>query len=364
MDEINMAPKKLLIIVNALGIGGAEQMIYELVKFINRDQYCPEILCYGKRQGNFLESKIAEICNVRYIGLTGKINVTFMRKVISVITEINPDVIHAHQGGVTFAIPWCAIRRKPLCLTVHSKPQQAFSSLNNCMIYMFKHILNMKIVAVSNENLTLVKKYYKLSDKKSECVNNGVDLERFYKIPHNGFVFINVARQDKNKNQIAIIRAIHRMIKSGKNVHLILVGDGPCHDDLKAEVSELGISEYVFFAGQVSDPTEYYAKSDVYVQTSFREALPLSVLEAMASELPIIVTRVGGLSDIVDQNGILIEAGNDDELFSAMNRIADVSEIEYQVMASNSKKIVENYSSARMAEQYEHVYDKLFGRRK
>jgi len=359
----NNLKKKLLIIVNALNIGGAENMIYELIKFINRDKYCPEILCYGKYQGNHLESKIAETCNIQYVGVTEKINIKSIIKVFSVIKKIKPDIIHAHQGGVTFAIPWCIICRKPLCITVHSKPQKAFSEKNNRMIYMLKNVLNMMLVAVSRENLSLVQKYYKVNDDKSVIVNNGIDIERFYKIPHDKFTFINVARQDDNKNQGAIIRALDKLIRAGKKANLLLVGDGPCHDKLKSQAVKLGISDSVLFTGNVSDPTKYYAQSDVYVQASFREALPLSVLEAMASGIPIVATNVGGLIDVVDGNGILVDVEDDDALFSAMNTIMELSQSEYEIMANRSKQMVKGYSSVRMAEQYEKVYEKLFKRR-
>jgi len=219
------------------------------------------------------------------------------------------------------------------------------------------------LVAVSRENLSLVQKYYKVNDDKSVIVNNGIDIERFYKIPHDKFTFINVARQDDNKNQGAIIRALDKLIRAGKKANLLLVGDGPCHDKLKSQAVKLGISDSVLFTGNVSDPTKYYAQSDVYVQASFREALPLSVLEAMASGIPIVATNVGGLIDVVDGNGILVDVEDDDALFSAMNTIMELSQSEYEIMANRSKQMVKGYSSVRMAEQYEKVYEKLFKRR-
>ena len=202
------SPKKLLIIVNALSMGGAEHMIYELVKFIDRDKFSPTILCYGKHQENPLESKVSQVCDVKYVGITRKIGIAEMRKVFSLIKEISPDIIHAHQGGVSFAVPWCALHRTPLCITVHSNPHKAFSKNNNCMIKLFKKTLNLMLVAVSKENLSLVQEYYKLDDKKSIYINNGIDIHRFYKNKENDkFTFINVARQDENKNQSAILRA-------------------------------------------------------------------------------------------------------------------------------------------------------------
>lgn len=356
--------KKLLIIVGALSMGGAENMIYELVKFINQERYNVKVICYGKKQNNTLEDKVSKLCCVEYLGVTGRINLRVFKKVFSRIKAINPDIIHAHMGGVSFSIPWCTLHKVPLCITVHSKPQQAFSVINNYLIKIFKSVLNIKIVAVSKENLILIRNYYKLNDRNSEYINNGIDIERFYKSHHDKYTFINVARLDENKNQIAIIRAIDRIIKLGKNVDLILVGDGPCKEELMSEAKRLGIMGHILFTGIVSDPEKYYAISDVYVQSSFREALPLSVLEAMATGLPIIATNIGGLKDVVDGNGILIEAGDDEALFSAMVTILDSSKAEYESMAETSTNIVKSYSSVRMAEQYEQTYENLLNSKK
>ncbi len=363
MKEQKTAPRRLLILVNGLGMGGAEHMIYELVRALDRERYVPEVLCYGPRFGNTLEDKVEAVCPVRYLGITGKITLGAMKQVLAAVRASRPDVIHAHQGGVTFAVPWCLLHRTPLCITVHSRPQQAFSSLNNRMLRAAKHLVRLTMVAVSQENLALVQAYYRLNDQRSRCINNGVSLDRFYKTPHERFTFINVARQDENKNQIALVRAVEALRRDGYDVALRLVGDGPCHAMLQSEVAARGLTEHVVLPGNVPDPETQYAVSDVYVQVSHREAMPLSVLEAMASGLPIIATDVGGLKDVVRQNGVLIPDGDDDALLSAMKRLADASPAEYDRMAQQSRQIVNEYSSVRMAEQYEQAYDTLCGNR-
>ena len=352
--------RRLLIIINALSMGGAEQMVYQLVRSLNKE-YQPQILCYGSFQGNALEAKIEKVCPVKYLGIKSRIGIKEYRLVFSAIKELNPDIVHAHQGGVTFALPWCALNKKPLCVTVHSKPEKAFSKANTALIRMMKGALKLKMVAVSKENLPLVKSYYKLKDNLCTFVNNGIDTKHFYKTPHDNFTFINVARQDQNKNQAGILKAFSDIHKAHNSARLILVGDGPCHESLKESASELGVSDAVKFTGLVSDAAEYYAASDVYLQYSFREGLPLSVLEAMASGLPIISTNVGGLKDVVNKNGVLITAGNDDELISVMRKMITASSDELAAMSEISKELVLEYSAESMAEKYKDIYNGLLG---
>ncbi len=359
--------KKILIIVGALSVGGAENMIYELTKNINRDLFDVSILCYlGKRMSS-IEEKIEKSTNIIYMNETGKAGVKSLSSVFRVINSINPDIIHAHLGGMVYAIPWAFIHpRKALMITAHTRADKAFKKKVEWLLRMMLKYQKDRtmIVAVSEENNIAIKKYFSVNDEVCRCINNGIAIDKFYREEHSCFTFINVAQHDQNKNQIAIIRAVEKILKTGRKVSLLLVGDGPCHNNLKSEVRRLGLSNSVIFTGQVSDPEKYYAQADVYAQTSFQEALPLSVLEAMAAGLPIIATNVGGLRDVVDKNGILIPAGDDEALVSAMIKIMDASASEYEIMAENSKSMVKNYSSVRMAEQYEQAYDKLLDRRK
>ena len=354
--------KKVLIIVGSLTVGGAERMICELTKNIDTNRFNISVLCYSGRTNSKIERITAENVNVFFLNETGKIGLGSLKRVFCAINEINPDVIHAHLGGMVYAVPWKFLHpNKALIITAHTSPQKAFNKKIEWLLRLMLRFQKRKlmVVAVSEANQEAIKKYFSISNESCKCINNGIDIDRFCKREHERFTFINVARQDENKNQIAMIRAIEQIKKMGRDALLILVGDGPCHEQLKSESNALGLSDCVIFSGQVPDPETYYAKADVYVQTSFREALPLSVLEAMASGLPIVATNVGGLKDVVDGNGVLIEAGDDEALLSAMLDMMDTSEFKYEMMAKKSKEIVKNYSSSRMAELYERSYGEL-----
>ena len=141
-----------------------------------------------------------------------------------------------------------------------------------------------------------------------------------------------------------------------KGIHLILAGDGPCHDMLVNETKKLGLIDAINLPGSVGNVKDYYAVSDVYVQASHREAMPMSVLEALAAGLPIISTNAGGLSDVVKENGFLIPDDNDKALYDAMGRTATLPEIELKKMGSVSKTISNGYSSEKMAQEYTKLY--------
>ena len=348
--------KKILILLETLNEGGAQHMIYELCRFVNRDHFDVEILCYGRPSGSALEKQALQECKVHFLNLTGRITPKYVHIVIKAIRESKPDIVHAHLGGIVFSTVWSLFYRGKLMITAHTRPDKAFNKkVEPILRFMVKHRTNdLRIVAVSSENRRMLAEYFGVDVSSICCVNNGIDIEKFYRMPHENFTFINVARQDKNKNQIAILEAFYKLYQQNPHIRLILAGDGPCHQLLADRIQELEIGDAVSLPGMVGNVEDYYAVSDAYVQSSYREAMPLSALEAMAAKLPIISTNVGGMSDIVQNNGSLIDDSNN--LECAMSTILNIPKQDYQVMQEESWKIVQSYSSQNMAEEYEQLY--------
>lgn len=348
---------RLVILLGGFAIGGAEHMAYELVKHINRDRYDVTVLCYRPKQNTALESQVEEVCQVLYLNETGAIKPKAILNVLNALRKLKPDVVHAHLGGVGFGSVWALLTGKRFIATAHTKPEKAFSSKIEKLVRLALKRGNTTLVGVSEENKILLKKYFGVADQLLRCVNNGVDLDRFHREAHNDFTLINVARQDENKNQAALLRCFAKLYKQDNTVKLLLLGDGPLHEELRQQAEALNVSEAVVFTGNISNTEDYYAVSDLYVQTSHREAMPLSVLEAMAAGLPIISTNVGGLKDVVQDNGILVPDDDEEALHQAIMKIYSQSTEEAHRMGDASKRIVQAYSSEHMARAYEMIYD-------
>ena len=113
-------------------------------------------------------------------------------------------------------------------------------------------------------------------------------------------------------------RAFAAFLKKGYDARLVMLGKGEEEEKLKELACELGISDRIDYPGFVPNVEDYLADADVFLLSSDYEALPLAVLEAMAAGLPIVATDVGGVCDIVTDNGILIPAGDLDAMVQAM----------------------------------------------
>lgn len=353
--------KKVLIILPGFAIGGAENMVYELSNHINPENFDVSVLCYCGKQNTSLEKKAEDRIDVHYVNCAGTVTPQKIHAVLREIDKIRPDVVHAHMGGALYAALWTLKKRKPLVVTIHTTPQKAFSKPVERVLRFRMKFGRCRLVAVSEENKRLADQYFKLK-VPCEFVNNGVDLKRFYHKEHELFTFINVARQDDNKNQKMLIEAFKKVHKICSNTKLILVGDGPNHEMLQALCGELGVQDDVLFTGNIANAEDYYAISDVYVQTSHREALPMSILEAMAAGLPIISTNVGGIKDVVKQNGYLIKDNNSDALIERMSELYNMTEDNQSRLSNQSRGLVDEFSATKMARKYENIFSNLVSR--
>lgn len=354
-----MKTKRLTVVISDLGFGGAQNMMYEQLKYADFNRYSISVVVLGIKQNTPLEAQIEARFPVVYAGHIGRVTPMTILKMLCEIQKTKPDIVHGHIGGVGFAAVWAGIFRKPLVITVHTKPEKAFTEKVEKKVKAALEIGKTKLVAVSEDNAKAVKAYFGLNEKLCSCVNNGIDLNRFARKEHAGFTIIHVGRQDENKNQAALIRCFARLYKKYPDMKLLLLGNGYMHAKLLKQVEELGLVEAITLTGNVSNTEDYYAVSDLYVQCSHREAMPLSVLEAMATGLPIVSTNVGGLSDVVKDNGILVPDDDEEALYTAIEQIYEQSEEATAAMCKASSRIVQSYSSEEMACAYEKIYEEL-----
>ena len=353
---------KILFILPSLSEGGAQHMIYELIKYLDKEEFESLVLCYAGRNLSALEQKVEEICTVQYMQEKGHIGISSLRRVWKQINCYQPDIIHAHLGGMVYAIPWAFFKKgRKLIVTAHTKPKIAFNKkVEPLLKYLLrKRIEDTRVVAVSEENYALLCSYLGINKNVCVCINNGVDLDKFYIKDHSKFTYINVARQDENKNQNSILEAFYKIHLHYSNTQLLLIGDGPCHKTLVNRAKELGLETSVLLPGMVGDVENYYAISDVYVQASHREAMPLSALEAMAAGLPILSTDVGGMKDIVKGNGVLVPDYDDEAIYSEMLAMYLSPSEKMRRMKNKSLALVQEFSSKRMADKYANLYREI-----
>jgi glycosyltransferase involved in cell wall biosynthesis len=230
-----------------------------------------------------------------------------------------------------------------------------------------------KFIAVSDEIMNrLLKEGY--SKKMIIKIPNGVDAERFSpplesrrKQLRNKFgfpeenVFLYSGRIVRGKGLESLMRAMVDVVKINDKILLVLIGSGDLDKSLKDMVCELGLEKHVKFKGLIENVDEYLDASDIFIFPSFSEGMPNSLLEAMACGLPVIASKIGGVVDVVEdgKSGILFEAGDVSGLASAMVRLLNDNELRFKLGAEARKRIVENFSIDKIADEYINLYKEV-----
>jgi L-malate glycosyltransferase len=173
----------------------------------------------------------------------------------------------------------------------------------------------------------------------------------------------NIARFHPVKDQAMLLRAFARVAAAREDVDLVLVGDGALRDSLTELSGSLGIKDRVRFLGIRSDVPEILRALDVFALTSVSEASSLTLLEAMASGVPVVVTAVGGNPELVRNgiDGLHVPRGDADATAAAVLRILDDPDLAARTGKAARKRVVERYQLDATVSAYIELYRNLCG---
>lgn len=168
-----------------------------------------------------------------------------------------------------------------------------------------------------------------------------------------------VATFKRQKGHSVLIEAVAGLIQDFPQLHILLVGDGELRDQLKSRAQELNLEGHFHFLGLRSDISDILSASDSFVLPSLWEGLPMALIEAMASRLPIVATNVSGTRQVMvpGETGILVEPGNVQELTHAISElISDPTRA--HSMGRNARHRVENlFSAQKQAREYLSLFE-------
>jgi sugar transferase (PEP-CTERM/EpsH1 system associated) len=205
---------------------------------------------------------------------------------------------------------------------------------------------------------------------------NGVDVTRFSVdwfgqpqeipgcpfLPHDHLIVGTVGRMQAEKDQVTLVRAFHQALGRQPRLRLVLVGDGPLRAAVEAEVRALGLQDHVWLAGMRSDVPVVLRGLHVFVLPSRAEGISNTVLEAMASGLPVLATSVGGNAELVvhGQTGLLVPPADPGAMADALASM--VAEGRYLAMGrAGRERVVQRFSLQAMVNSYRLLYDELRG---
>ncbi|HID28004.1 MAG TPA: glycosyltransferase family 4 protein [Methanosarcinales archaeon] len=279
------------------------------------------------------------------------------------------DVTHAFFGIPSGAIAYLFKKEIPYVVSLRGSDVPGFNKRFSLQYVFLKPIIKKiwsEASAVISNSAGLKQLALKTSpNQEIGIIYNGVDINKFKPIEEKNneiFTILCVARLIERKGIDYLINAIPLVLEKQRDVRLILVGEGNLENELKKLCKDLDLEEYVLFKGRVEhdDLPDLYSSSDVFVLPSKNEGMSNTVLEAMASGLPIITTDTGGTQELIKDNGIVVHVEDSKTIASAILHLADDYSL-CKTMGTISRKIADGLSWKKVAENYLEIYKKVTG---
>ena len=374
----NQRPVRVAFVVHLMQVAGAEVLVRETIRRL-RGRIEPTIFCLDA-VGRIGEELVAEGADLVCFGRKPGRDWGVSRKMARAIRDRRIEVVHAHQYTPFFysalAKPLCGFRPK-VVLTEHGRhyPDRV-SPLRRAVNRLVLDRLADAVTACcefSAEGLTRTDGF---AGARIEIIENGIEIDRYGPPADKSLAkedvgldparryLIHVARHHPVKDQPTLVRGFALAAPDLSDVDLLMVGDGPLRAELEALAVELRVSDRVKFLGIRTDIPDLMRAADGFALTSVSEAASLTLLEALASGLPAIVTAVGGNPEIVrhEREGLLFARGDASGCAEAIRRVFRDAELAARLGAAGRERAVERYQLGRTVEEYYELYCRLVGR--
>ena len=370
--------QKILHLRSSAGLYGAEQVILNLARALNRLGCTNHIVCIDNARNSHIEL-VEEARKMNLSASAIECRSLFDHQTVMRIRELlsreQIDVIHSHdyKSGV-FALCAAAGLGLKRVATNHlwtrsSMKLRVYETLEGVLYNCFDNV-----VAVS-ELIEKECRPFLLNRNKLTCIPNGIDVGRFplqtceperrsiraqLGVQEGDLVIGNIARLSVEKDQAMLLRAFKRLtaLSAPRSLKLLIAGDGPEAGNLRSLAHELGLHEHCLFLGFREDIPQILDSLDIYVQSSKREGLPIVLLEAMAAGKAIVSTKAGGIPGVIEdgKQGCLVEIGDVEQLAHVLDRVVKSAD-ERRELGRQARHLVEaKFSAGTMAEKYLAVY--------
>jgi glycosyltransferase involved in cell wall biosynthesis len=184
--------------------------------------------------------------------------------------------------------------------------------------------------------------------------------ERF-RIPACAAAVIYVGRLAPEKELASLIGAFGAVVKSVPEALLLLIGDGPCRQELETQAAQLGLADHVRFAGQqpVSEICHWLQAGDLFALVSSNEGFPCSLSEAMAVGLPAVVSDIPGNAQLIDPgvHGLVVPVGDEARIAEAIGGLLADADSRERMGTAARRRVVENYSTDKLVVRYEALFE-------
>lgn len=369
---------KVVHIIPSIGSsGGAERLVVQLASTMAETNDVKMITYRNIAENSNYIKELSKNVECYSMGKTKGFDMFLSFKLARLLKNINPDIVNAHlpSSFLYLVLSVLLLKKTSFVFTIHSLPMH---EENRRWIIIIRKILyktgRLSLVTLSEMSDFELQSYYGI--KSSAIIPNGIiqpkTSDKLESVRHEisqmktskeTLVLINIGRIDENKNQKMLCDVINRLrLEKKRDALLLIIGEPSNASSDYYNMLRDNNYENVYFLGLKSNIADYLMCADTFCLTSFKEGLPLVVLEAMSFGLPIISTPVGGVPDVIEDkiNGMLSSDFTLDSYFQTLDNFFDLTLDEIKkISANNIFKFNKYFTIDKTADNYLDLYKRL-----
>jgi sugar transferase (PEP-CTERM/EpsH1 system associated) len=359
-------------VIDSLQVGGTENGLVNLVGCLAGDFRHTVV---AMTAGGPLAARLPAETALVVLGKRPGLDLRALGRLVGHFRRLRPDIVHSRNWGALDAVPAARIARSPIVVHgEHGREVTDPEGLNRRRNRIRRWLAPMidRYVTVSLDLGRWLTQTVGIERGKVMTIHNGVDLRRFgdadreagraaLGVDRDTVVLGTVGRLDPVKDQARLLEAYARIPAEAGRHCLVLVGDGPCRRDLEARAAQPDLRGRVHLLGERRDVPCLLAGFDVFALPSIAEGISNTVLEAMASGLPLVATRTGGNPELVEDGvtGRLVPVGDTAALTEALTGYVREGHLRAMHGKAGRQRAVDHFSLERMAERYRDLYANL-----
>jgi glycosyltransferase involved in cell wall biosynthesis len=362
-------------------IGGAENQMYLLAKFLDKEKYKIILICSDyKNLDEWVKKFENEGIEAIRLNVFHKHDPRHYFQLKEIIKQRQIDIMHVHiwnPASCRYALMLGIKYNIPLVITEHDPFE--LSKLKTFLKKRFLKNVN-HVIAVSNSNQKLLIKLFPELKNRISTIHNGIDVTWFesqllsfndikrkeyrkneLSVDNNSKIILTVAELHERKVLNYLIKAFPLIKKEIQNSKIVIAGIGPKKEELEKLAEKENVKNNIMFLGFRKDIHYLMKAADIFILPSIKEAFGLVLLEAMAAKLPIIASNVGGIPEIIvnNKNGELIPPHDEKLLAKTVIKLLKNSELCQKYVRTGFKILKKSFDAKIMAKKTEKIYDKI-----
>lgn len=371
-ESSNARPPLVAHIIHRLDVGGLENGLVNLINSMPIECYRHVVVCMAGYTSFANRIRRADVGLFDIAKRPGR-DFSCYRRVFQLLRKLRPDIVHTRNVG-TIDCQFIA-KAAGVPYRIHGEHGWDISDLDGTRTKtVMRRRLSKTVVdrymTVSRHMATWLKNDIGIPQERIVQIYNGIDSCAFApgrdlrdrQWRNRPIVVGSVGRLDPIKDHMTLLRAFNKILRletGSVDWRLVIVGDGEMRNTLEKFVIENDLESIVQFTGASNDVASHLREFDIFVLPSLNEGISNTILEAMATELPVIATTVGGNPELVcdGETGRLVLPGNVDELATALLDYAKDSAKARQHARAARSRVVRKFSTGKMVSEYTLMYD-------